>query len=188
MKVGKRLPEAGPTTPERAEAIRVRRDGVVADLVRKAESSEAAWETFSADAPTAVADKARAARAEALIQAVHALGVQVKSGREHVEALAGAPVPAEWVERFEELHTKRLTLRWKADAAVFRYPDASAERSRVETIADEEISKALGPAWPGEEVQEAMRAVNGAKGVEEVKRLCLACLVAAVRQGYGRKA
>lgn len=182
MRVTKKAPPVA--APEQTEAIRARRDETVATLVRKAETSEAAWDTFGQDAPTTVVEKARAARAEALLQAVHALGVQVKSGREHVEALAGAPVPGEWVERFVELHTKRLTLRWKADAAVFRYPDADAEEGRIKMLADEEIGKALGPEWPGEEVQGAMHAVNGAAGLEEIKRLCLACLVAAVRQRY----
>src|SRR5262245_46748527 len=102
MKVGKRLPATEGPTPAQAEAIRVRRDAVVADLVRKAESAEVAWEAFGEDRPLSnaerVAERSRAARAEDLLKAVHAIGVQVKSGRGHVEALNGEPVPEEWVE------------------------------------------------------------------------------------------
>lgn len=186
MKVGKRLPPTEPMTPAQAEAIRRRRDETVATLVRAAEGTDAAWEVFSPDAPTSQVEKARAARAEALHQAVQALGAQIKTGRGMVEALNGEPVPEAWVARFQDLHRQRLELRWKADAATFRYPDQEAERVIVASVTDEEVSKALGQEWPSEQVQEAMRAVNAAKELEELKRLCLAALVAAVEQRYGR--
>jgi len=183
MKVGKRAPEA---TPPPSAEVRARRDRRVADLVRRADTSAAAWETFGQAAPTTVVEKARAARAEMLLQAVQALSAQIGTGRKHVEALNGAPVPPAWVERFVELHTQRLELTWKADAATFRYPDWDAEAARVCAVTDEEVSKALGPAWPGEEVQGLMTGLDWAAdaGRERLEEACRALVAAAVRQRY----
>jgi len=183
MKVGKRAPEA---TPPPSAEVRARRDRRVADLVRRAETSEAAWGVFGQEAPPSVAEKARAARAEMLHQAVQAVGAQIKTGRTHVEALGGAPVPGAWVERFQELHRRRLELTWKADAATFRYPDWDAEAARVCAVTDEEVSKALGPAWPGEEVQGLMTGLDWAAdaGRERLEAACRALVAAAVRQRY----
>src|SRR5881396_3618328 len=193
MRVGKHAPPAEPLPPALAVQVRQQRDETVARLVARAETAEAAWETFQEDEPMGgqtdarpvvgpTPEKARAARAEALLQAVHALGVQVKAGQRLVMEQEGGPLPLTWVNRFKELHTKRLHLRWQADAATFRYADWEHEAERILELTDDETRKVLGELWPDEAVQRLMNRVGvvGAWDREALRGVCLLQIIAAV--------
>jgi hypothetical protein len=163
-------------------AERAARDYAVEALIAAAPSSPEAWEALGPRTKTE-AEMARDARVQELTNALRDRWLAVRRGRALVEQNGVQPG---YRERFLELHRQRLELRWALDACVFSH--AAADRHRKARLCDEEVSAALGGAWPDENVQAAMHALNASLADGDVmttEELCMEAIDAAVSQVYG---
>lgn len=156
-----------PGCPE--AAARRRKEEAVAALVVSADTGPEAWEALGDRAKTQ-ADRAREARASDLADAVQERSKRIDLGRAMVAS--GHPVTPAVLARFEELHLQRLELRWKLEACVF--PKVRGNAHRLAALADEEChavraaTKTRAAAFPSEEAQAGMHAVNAAVGAGNV--------------------
>jgi len=168
---------------DKTEAKRAAKDAEVAALVAAAPTSVEAWESLGPRTKTET-EIARDARVRELTDALRDRWLAVQRGRALVESNGVQPG---YLERFTELHTQRLELRWALEAAIF--PHKGRERARLARLCDEEVADALGGVWPGETVQEAMAGVNltiQEKGETEwLKNACRLAVAAACEQKYG---
>jgi hypothetical protein len=159
------------------------RDYAVEALIAAAPSSPEAWEALGPRTKTE-AEMARDARVQELTDALRERWLAVRRGRALVEQNGVQPG---YRERFLELHRQRLELRWALDACVFAHAAEDRRRARAR-LCDEEVSAALGGAWPDEYVQAAMHALNTSLADGDVmttEELCMETIDAAVSQVYG---
>jgi hypothetical protein len=162
-------------------AERAAKDEAVEALIRGAPSQAEAWESLGPRTKTE-AEMARDKRVSDLTYALKERWLAVLRGRDLVEANGVQPG---YRERFEELHTQRLELRWALEAEVF--PHKAQEPDRLARLADEEVADALGGVWPSEAVQAALRMVSWAVATEgsgAVREQAIAAVAAACEQVY----
>lgn len=181
MKVGKNAPKTD--QPRMLDAAQLAaKDEAVAALIAAAPTMPQAWEALGPRTKTE-AEMARDRRVQELSDALRERWLAVLRGRALVERNG---VQSGYAARFAELHTQRLELRWALEAEVF--PHAAENRHRIAALCDEEVSDALGGVWPGEAVQEALRAVDATveRGAAEwVREACREAVRVAVGQKYG---
>ena len=189
MKIGKNAPKTDSFAPLEDRQPRLldaaqlaAKDEAVAALIAAAPSQVEAWEALGPRTKTQH-EMARDARVFLLEASLRERWAAVLRGRALVEQNGLQPG---YAERFLELHTQRLELRWRLEACVF--PHAGENRDRLARLADEEVSDALGGVWPNEAVQEWMSLINTLATCntepEAMKDACRAAVAAACAQKY----